>query len=88
MGATCRTCTGIIEPNLNRRYRNVDTTLCGGEGSLKDNTNIKSSFVEEENRFELSNLDSSFLQDLSRFIRTLPAKSKQHIWSHAVRKKC
>lgn len=83
MGATCKTCTGAMEPILNKR-RNTDTMIhLDGEGNLKEN--MKSRLLEEEPGVEMVSIDSTFLQDLARFIRTLPAKSKQHIWSHAVK---
>ena len=87
--ATCKTCTGVIEPALNRRRNTETISNLFGEGSTihADNTSTKSPLIEEEDGFDINSINSSFLQDLSFFIRTLPAKSKKHIWEHAVRKR-
>merc|ERR1712157_3427 len=35
--------------------------------------------------FNLENMGDSLFEDLARFLRTLPPKSKQHIWEHGVK---
>mmetsp|Transcript_38525 Transcript_38525/g.63143 ORF Transcript_38525/g.63143 Transcript_38525/m.63143 type:complete len:184 (+) Transcript_38525:36-587(+) len=37
--------------------------------------------------FALENMGDSLFEDLARFLRTLPPKSKQHIWEHGVKVK-
>merc|ERR1719251_385569 len=35
--------------------------------------------------FNLETMGDTLFEDLARFLRTLPSKSKQHIWEHAVK---
>merc|ERR1711971_1178883 len=41
--------------------------------------------VPPVNLFNLENMSYSLFDDLARFLRTLPPKSKQHIWEHGVK---
>eukprot|EP01084_Bolivina_argentea_P246930 413159_1 len=86
MGTMCSSC-GKDTPSV-RSGRGRDPLLkpekknkIGGEtneSDVEDNSSTPQSF-------NLENMGDSLFEDLARFLRTLPPKSKQHIWEHGVK---
>ena len=88
MGATCKTCTGVIEPAMKGLNRNTNTAHNGESDRLiseQEEGIICMVKNTDPNTLYVEGLDSTFFQDLARFIRSLPPKSKQHIWNHAMK---
>merc|ERR1712154_243824 len=57
----------------------------GGETNESDPEDENPTINPTPQSFNLENMGDSLFEDLARFIRTLPPKSKQHIWEHGVK---
>jgi len=56
-----------------------------GETNHSDQEDVDNPTMATPQSFNLESMGDSLFEDLARFLRTLPPKSKQHIWEHGVK---
>lgn len=87
MGSYCTACTDSTD-NGNRQNRLLPEKKNGrkmGETNYSDQEDIDNPTMNTPHSFNLESMGDSLFEDLARFLRTLPPKSKQHIWEHGVK---
>ena len=93
MGGMCSSCSDspsqtkyrgdrLLPENKGKKKRQGETN----ESDQEDNDN-NPTINPTPQSFNLENMGDSLFEDLARFLRTLPPKSKQHIWEHGVKNK-
>ena len=92
MGGMCSSCSD--SPTMrNGRGRGNDPLLKperrgrGGDGvgGETNDSDVEDNLNSTPQSFNLDTMGDSLFEDLARFLRTLPPKSKQHIWEHGVK---
>lgn len=90
MGAYCSSCTdssdlsgrtGRLLPDPKQNGQMGETNYSDQE----DENNTLNGPTQTPQNFNLEDMGDSLFEDLARFLRTLPPKSKQHIWEHGVK---
>jgi len=86
MGSYCTSCTDSTD-HANRQGRLLPEKKNGrkmGETNYSDQEDDNPT-MNAPHSFNLESMGDSLFEDLARFLRTLPPKSKQHIWEHGVK---
>jgi len=86
MGGMCSSCSDSPTHTRNRRDPLLpeNRKTRGGETQYIDDEENPTMHPTPQS-FNLENMGDSLFEDLARFLRTLPPKSKQHIWEHGVK---
>ena len=85
MGGMCSSCSDT--PSVDNRGRLIapEKKSKMGETNESDPEDDNPTINPTPQSFNLENMGVSLFEDLARFLRTLPPKSKQHIWEHGVK---
>eukprot|EP01083_Nonionella_stella_P088511 246737_1 len=84
MGSMCSSCSDSPSESRTRRLLPEKQHRKVGETNYSDPEDNPTTNPTPQN-FSLENMGDSLFEDLARFLRTLPPKSKQHIWEHGVK---
>jgi hypothetical protein len=91
MGSMCSSCSDAESTRTKRNDNSNDPLLqqnkkkSNGETNDSDVEDNTSTVASSAQSLDLDHLGDSLFEDLARFLRTLPPKSKQHIWEHGVK---
>jgi len=88
MGSYCTSCNGDASDHANRGRNQLlapEKHRKMGETNYSDPEDMNPTMGGSPQSFNLESMGDSLFEDLARFLRTLPPKSKQHIWEHGVK---